>query len=94
MPSFCPELSGSCVRSFEDNQGTIALADNPLSSARSKHIDIHFHFVRALFRATKTIDLQFVAVVEQHSDISTKCLSAIPFKSHRRFLLNLLLERC
>ena len=26
----CPEPTGSCVRVFEDNQGFIALADNPL----------------------------------------------------------------
>ena len=31
----CPELTGSCVQVFEDNQGGIALAENPHSSARS-----------------------------------------------------------
>ena len=36
----CPELSGSCVQVFEDNQGGIALAANSLSSARSKRIDV------------------------------------------------------
>ena len=40
-----PELSGSCVRVFEDNQGGIPLAANPLSSARSKHIDVRM-FIR------------------------------------------------
>ena len=30
----------------EDNQGTIAVAKNPISHARTKHIDIKFHFVR------------------------------------------------
>ena len=44
----CPELSGSCVRVFEDSQGAIALAANPLSSTRSKRIDVHFHFVGEL----------------------------------------------
>ena len=87
----CPELSGSCVRVFEDNQGAIALAQNPLSSARSKHIDVRFHFVRELLRAKK-IDIQFVASKDQHADILTKSLAATPFKSHRRFLLNLPLE--
>ena len=87
----CPELSGSCVRVFEDNQGAIALAQNPLSSARSKHIDVRFHFVRELLRAKK-IDIQFVASKDQHADILTKSLAAIPFKSHRRFLMNLPLE--
>ena len=50
-----PELTGSCVRVYEDNQRGIALAENPLSSARSKHIDARFHFVRELLRAKKMI---------------------------------------
>ena len=41
-----PELSGSCVRVVEYNQGGIALADTLLSSASSKRIDVRFHFVR------------------------------------------------
>jgi len=28
-----------------DNQGAIALAQNPTSHSRAKHIDIHFHFI-------------------------------------------------
>ena len=75
----CPELDGSCVRVFEDNQGGIALAENPLSPAQSKHIDVRFHFVRELLRATK-IDIQFVASEEQHADILTKDLAANPFQ--------------
>ena len=35
-----PELSGSCVQVFEDNQVAIALAVNPLNYDRSKHIDM------------------------------------------------------
>ena len=87
----CPELSGSCVRVFEDNQGAIALANNPLSSSRSKHIHVRFHFVRELLRSRK-IDIQFVAWNQQHSDTLTKSLAATPFKCHPRFLLNLPLE--
>ena len=67
------------------------LAENPLSSARSKHIDVRFPFVRELLRAKK-IDIQFVASEEQHADILTKSFAATPFKYHRRFLLNLPLE--
>ena len=87
----CPELGGSCVRIFEDNQGAIALAENPLNCARSKHIDVRFDFVGELLRAKK-IGMQFVASEEQHADILTKYLAATPFKYHRRFLLNLPLE--
>ena len=70
----CPELSGSCIRVLEDNQGAIALAENPLSSARSKHIDVQFHFVRELLRSQK-IDIQFVVSEEQHAAILTKSLA-------------------
>ena len=31
---------------YEDNQGAIALANNPVNRQRSKHIDIRFHFIR------------------------------------------------
>ena len=33
------------------------MAENPLSSARSKHIDVRLNFVRELLRAKK-IDIQ------------------------------------
>ena len=62
-----PELSGSCVRIFEDNQGAIALAKNPRSPARSKDIDV-LSFIRELLRAKK-IGIQFVALEEQQADI-------------------------
>ena len=51
---------------FENNRGAITLAANPLSFARRKHIDVHFHFVGEKLRATK-IDIQFVASEEQLS---------------------------
>ena len=82
-----PGLRGSCVQVLEDNQRATALAENPLSSARSKHIDVRFHRVRELLSA-KQIDMQFVASEEQHADVLTKILAATPFKSHRRFLMD------
>ena len=30
----------------EDNQGAIALTQNPIAHSRTKHIDIRFHFIR------------------------------------------------
>ena len=35
-----PETCGASIKVLEDNQGTNALIENPLSSARSKHIDV------------------------------------------------------
>jgi len=31
---------------YADNQGCIALANNPVSHSRAKHIDIRHHFIR------------------------------------------------
>ena len=35
-----PETSEASIKVLEDNQGTKALIENPLSSARSKHVDV------------------------------------------------------
>ena len=34
------------VEMFEDNEGDIAVAENPLSSGKSKRIDVRWHFIR------------------------------------------------
>ena len=73
---------------FVDNEGAIALANNPLSSARTKHIDVRFHFIRELVRL-KTISVKYVPPKEQHADIPTKALPGITVRNHRIFLMNL-----
>ena len=40
-----PETSGVSVKVLEDNQGAKALIENPLSSARSRYIDMSFPFI-------------------------------------------------
>ena len=37
-----PETSGTSIKVPEDNQGAKALIEKPLSSARSKHINVRF----------------------------------------------------
>lgn len=48
-----PETSGAKIRVREDNKGVLALIEHPFSSARSKHIDVRFHFIRELFKSGK-----------------------------------------
>ena len=81
-----PETSGTSIKVFEDNQGVKALIENPLSSARSKHIVMRFHFVRDLFR-TRKISVEHIASAEQHADILTKALSKTNFQYHRKLLV-------
>ena len=58
---------------FEDNQGCIALSDNPVFHKRSKHIDIRYHFIRERV-ANKEITLKYVATEHQLADMLTKGL--------------------
>ncbi|CAN0489253.1 unnamed protein product, partial [Laminaria digitata] len=68
-----PSLSEKFFEVFVDNKGAIALANDPLSSARTKHIDVRFHFIRELVRS-KTISVEYVPTKEQRADILTKPL--------------------
>ena len=47
---------------------SIKLADNPLSSARSRHVGVRLHFLREL--RVKKIDIQFVASAMDREPIS------------------------
>ena len=83
-----PSISENCIKMFLDNDGAISLANNPLNSARTKHIDVRFHFIRELTRS-KTISVEYVPTKEQRADILTKVLTGAIFKKHRDFLMNL-----
>ena len=61
----------------EDNQGAIAMAKNPVGHARTKHIDIRYHFVREGVQSG-VIVLKYVATDEMIADILTK-----PLPKHR-----------
>ena len=61
----------------EDNQGAIAMAKNPVGHARTKHIDIRYHFVREGVQ-NGVIVLKYVATDEMIADILTK-----PLPKHR-----------
>ncbi|CAB1109760.1 unnamed protein product [Ectocarpus sp. CCAP 1310/34] len=73
---------------LEDNQGAIALVQNPLSSGRTKHIDVRFHFIRGLF-GSGDISVKFVPTTERHADLLTKALSRASLQYHRRKLMNM-----
>ena len=81
-----PEARGASVKVLEDNQGTKALIESPLSSDRSRHIDVRFHFIHEVFKARK-ISVERVALAEKHADILTKALSRVNFRYHRGHLI-------
>ena len=56
---------------FEDNQGTIALANNPVSRQKSKHIDIKYHFIRSELKNGKFV-MKYCPTHDMLADIMTK----------------------
>ena len=56
-----------------DNQGSIALAKNPVFHDRSKHIDIQYHYTRELVRQGK-VELSYVSTTDMLADVLTKSL--------------------
>ena len=84
-----PETDGASIKVLEDNQGAIALTQNPLSSARSKRIDVRFHFTRDLIQVGEDSGRLYVPTADQHADLLMKALPKIAFECHRNALMNL-----
>ena len=70
---------------FQDNQGCIALAKNPVYHARTKHINIKFHFLREKV-LDEVITLEYKPTDEMIADGFTKALSK---NKHYKFLTSL-----
>ncbi|PKU70208.1 Retrovirus-related Pol polyprotein from transposon TNT 1-94 [Dendrobium catenatum] len=68
-----------------DNTSTLALANNPVFHARTKHIEIDYHFIRERI-LSKEIDVQHINSTDQPADILTKPLSLSRFTMLRNKL--------
>ena len=81
-----PQLVGRIIDLFEDNQGAIAMAENPISGGRTTHIDVRYHFIRELVKH-KAIAIKYTESRNHNADILTKAIGAEGFVRHRRFLM-------
>lgn len=68
-----------------DNLDTTYLSANPVFHARTKHIEIDFHFIRERV-AKKLLEIRFVSSQDQIADIFTK---ALPMQNFVNFRHNL-----
>ena len=59
-----------------DNVGATYLSANPVFHARTKHIEVDFHFVRARV-ALGALDVQFISTGDQLADVFTKPTSQL-----------------
>jgi histone deacetylase 1/2 len=75
----------SVARLWCDNLGAKYLSANPVFHARTKHIEIDFHFVRERV-AQKLLDVRFISTNDQLADGFTK---ALPTTKIRWFRTNL-----
>ena len=70
---------------FVDSQSAMFIALNPVTSSRTRHINIRYHFVREMVKEG-TILLVYVPTSENIADIFTKPLSRILFQKFRAIL--------
>ncbi len=68
-----------------DNISSILLVTNPVYHARTKHIEVHYHFIRETILA-KEIDLIHVSTEDQVVDIFTKALGTDKLKKFWKML--------
>ncbi|GLI61382.1 hypothetical protein VaNZ11_003750 [Volvox africanus] len=70
------------VRIWDDNQGAMSLITNPISTERSKHIDVIHHFVRE--RAERgEVKLDYCPTESMVADMMTKPLGDKKFAEFR-----------
>ncbi|KAH7424153.1 hypothetical protein KP509_12G092900 [Ceratopteris richardii] len=62
------------IQIFSDSESAIAIANNLVHHARTKHIEIHYHYIREQL-AKKHIELVYVPSSENVADIFTKALT-------------------
>ena len=70
---------------FYDNQSAIKISKNPVARQRTKHVEIHMHYIREL-EHDRTIILQYCPTDEQIVDIFTKRFSEKKFTYHHSLL--------
>ena len=61
---------------YEDNQGTIKLADNPVNYLKTKHIAIHYHTIQEHI-ANGEIQLKYIPTDQMVADGLTKVTNHI-----------------
>lgn len=77
--------STSLVPIHFDNQSAMVLAENNAYSARCKHIDIRYHFIRDILKKA-IIELKYIPTDEQTADVLTKGLQTLKQKKMSQLL--------
>ena len=82
------ELPGA-TRMLEDDVGCIALATSPMTTGKTTHIDIRYHFIREMVKG-RTTEVQYCPTEEMIADALTKF--TLPKTLHLRHVGRMLSE--
>ncbi|KAI0502019.1 hypothetical protein KFK09_016964 [Dendrobium nobile] len=80
----CPQTESTVL--YCDNTSAIALANNPVYHARTKHIEIDCHFIRECIQ-NNSINVHHISTKDQLADLFTKSLPTARFKELKNKLI-------
>ena len=63
---------------YGDNQGALALVENPENHARTKHIDVQYHYVRYLV-GNGSVSIAYCPTDQMVADVLTKPLAKVKY---------------
>ena len=75
----------SATTIFTESQSTLAVVRNRVFHARTKHIEVHYHYVRERLSAGE-ISLAYVPTQDNLADLFTKALSREKLEAFRKAL--------
>ncbi|MCO5583195.1 hypothetical protein L7F22_037103 [Adiantum nelumboides] len=70
---------------YTNSESALAVVRNPSCHARTKHIEVHYHYVRERLSA-KEISLAYVPTQDNFADLFTKPLSREKLEAFRKAL--------
>lgn len=82
------EISGQQIGPvilYVDNRSAIELIKNHVLHGKSKHIDVHFHFIRECIERGELV-VKHVVSQDQRADILTKALGRVKFEAMRKLV--------
>jgi len=68
-----------------DNRSAIQMAENPVFHARTKHVEVHYHFIREKVLQGE-IEMKYIKTEDQPADIFTKSLNTNKYEDFRQQL--------
>jgi hypothetical protein len=76
---------------WSDSQSAIQIATNPVSSHRTRHINLRHHFIREQVQANRIL-VRYISTVDMLADLLTKGVGRVTFELLRDLILTLRLN--